>query len=62
MTIANLFEHETLPARQKLNRIWDLVPATGTVAEIEAEFTRRAVEAGFTTEECEQFLLGEADA
>lgn len=55
---ANLFEHETLPAREKLNAIWDRVPATGTLAEIGAEFTRRAVAAGFTTEECEHFLIG----
>jgi len=55
---ANLFEHETLPVRQDLNAIMDHVPATGTPSEIEAEFIRRAVAAGFTTEQCEHFLIG----
>ena len=58
MSISNLFEHETLPVRQKLNAIFDRVPATGSVHEIEAEFTRAAVAAGFTIDECEHFLIG----
>ena len=55
---ANLFEHETLPQRQSMNRVWDAVPAAGSIAAIECEFTNRAMAAGFTREQCEQFLLG----
>lgn len=55
---ANLFEHETLSSRQSLNVIWDAVSATGSCAEIEAEFTRRATARGFSVEQCEQFLIG----
>ena len=56
---ANLFEHETLPQRQALNRIWDAVPATGSADEIERAFTARAMATGFTAAQCEQFLLGD---
>lgn len=59
---ADLFEHETLPggaaARQKLNAILDAIPASVPVAEIEREFTRRAVAAGFSAEVAEQFMIG----
>lgn len=55
---ANLFEHETLPQREAMDRIWDAIPAIVSIAEIEREFTRRAVAAGFTVEQCEHFLLG----
>ena len=59
---ANLFEHETVPGgysvRQKLNAIWDAVPATGTCAKIETEFTKRAMGHGFSAEQCEYFLIG----
>ena len=60
---ANLFEHETLPGgssvRAKLNAIWDATPAQGSIAQIEREFTSRAVAAGIGAEVAEQFLMGD---
>lgn len=54
----NLATHETLPAREALSKIWDVIPAGGSVAELERKFTALAIARGFTAEQCEHFLLG----
>jgi hypothetical protein len=57
---ANLFEHETISSRDKLNRIWDAIPSNLSISEMEKLFIVRAVSAGHDADTAEAYLVGDA--
>ena len=44
--------------KQKMEKIWDRIPADLSIHEMEKEFIRQAVAAGISKEKAEEFVLG----